>query len=101
MFEVEELARLLFRENCQDTCVLRVDPALGYADYIIVTTCRSPRQMAGLAEYINKVYKRKAGEGEEGLSMEGAKSPSDGWVATDMGEANTSDYVVDIALHIT
>ncbi len=55
MFEVEELVSLLRKENCRDLVTLRVDPERSYVDYLVVVTCRSPRHMVGLAEYVNKV----------------------------------------------
>ena len=85
VFEIEELVDLLQRENCRDICVLRVDPSLGYVDHMVVVTCTSARHIAGLAEFVNKVFKRKTGH-VEGLRLEGRKSPMEGWIAVDMGE---------------
>ncbi len=92
---MEELALLLRRENCADVCVLKVDPALAYVDYLCVTTCRSHRHMVALAEYLNKVFKHKNNRGR-GLTMEGVKSAKDGWVAIDMGMYVTviQEYIV-------
>ncbi len=89
MFDISDLAALLRRENCSDLCVLRVDPSLGYVDHLVVATCRSPRHLVALAEFVNKAYKHKTRH-KEGLRLEGVKSAASGWVAVDMGEHPTN-----------
>lgn len=89
VFEIEEIVKLLQKENGIDICVCKVPPDLKYVDYICVVTARSSRHMTGMAEYIRRVFKMKRHRGDILPKIEGATGKD--WMAMDMG---------NIALHI-
>lgn len=89
VFEIEELVKLLQKENGIDICVCKVPPDLKYVDYICVVTGRSNRHMIGMAEYVRRVFKHKRHRGDILPKIEGATGKD--WMAMDLG---------NIALHI-
>uniref|UniRef100_A0A336LD86 Mitochondrial assembly of ribosomal large subunit protein 1 n=1 Tax=Culicoides sonorensis TaxID=179676 RepID=A0A336LD86_CULSO len=89
VFEIEEIVKILRKENGIDICVCKVPPELKYVDYICVVTGRSHRHMLGMAEYIRRIFKLKRHKGDVLPRIEGANGRD--WMAIDLG---------NIALHI-
>lgn len=89
VFEIEDLVKLLRKENGLDICVCSVPAELKYVDYICVVTGRSHRHMTGMAEYIRRVFKLKRHRGDIIPKIEGATGRD--WMAIDLG---------NIAVHI-
>ncbi|XP_063700342.1 uncharacterized protein LOC134830713 [Culicoides brevitarsis] len=89
VFEIEDLVKLLRKENGLDIVVCKVPPEAKYVDYICIVTGRSQRHMRGMAEYIRKVFKLKRHPGEVIPKIEGADGRD--WMAMDLG---------NIAVHI-
>ena len=75
---------VLRKESCSDLMVIKIDPELVYADYMVVTTCRSKRHLTATGELINKLIKLKKAPDERMPKMEGLKK-HEGWVALDLG----------------
>uniref|UniRef100_A0A336MYU8 Mitochondrial assembly of ribosomal large subunit protein 1 n=1 Tax=Culicoides sonorensis TaxID=179676 RepID=A0A336MYU8_CULSO len=89
VFEIEEIVKILRKENGIDICVCKVPSELKYVDYIGVVTGRSHRHMIGMAEYIRRIFKLKRHKGDVLPRIEGANGRD--WMAIDLG---------NIALHI-
>lgn len=89
VFEIEDLVKLLRKENGIDICVCKVPAELKYVDYICVVTGRSHRHMIGMSEYIRRVFKLKKHRGDIVPKIEGATAKD--WMAMDLG---------NIAVHI-
>lgn len=89
VIEIDELVRILKKDNAIDVCVCKVPKELKYVDYICCITARNVRHMKGMAEYVRKVFKLKRHEEDLIPKIEGENS--DEWMAIDLG---------NIALHI-
>lgn len=89
VFEIDELVKLLKKDNAINVCVCQVPKELSYVDYICCVTGRNSRHMLGMAEYVRKVFKLKRHKDDTIPKIEGAASNE--WIALDLG---------NIALHI-
>ena len=45
VFDIEPLVDLLRLENCSDLCVISIPKENAYADYMVIATCKSSRQV--------------------------------------------------------
>lgn len=89
VFEIDDLVKVLKKDNAIDVCVCQVPKELKYVDYICCVTGRNVRHMKGMAEYVRKVFKHKRHKGDVIPKIEGVNSND--WIAMDLG---------NIALHI-
>lgn len=89
VFDIKEFVHLLRRENLNNIAVIALPPELQFVDYMVITTGRSPKQMAAVAEFIRKVFKRRALPSDRLPVIEGKDNKD--WIAMDLG---------NIALHI-
>lgn len=83
VFDIEDLVELLRKDKAQNIFVTKVPKELGYVDYLVVVTGRSPRHMTALATFVRKAYKLKRHETDLIPKIEGAKSND--WMALDLG----------------
>ncbi|XP_075212149.1 ribosomal silencing factor RsfS-like protein, 312 [Lycorma delicatula] len=89
VFDIEDLVKVLQRENAKDIFVVSLPSYLRYVDYIVVVTGRSLKHMLGLAEFVRRLYKIKRNKTDLIPKLEGETSKD--WHAIDLG---------NIALHI-
>lgn len=89
VFEVEELVKLLKKENANDLCIIKIPKELKYVDFLVIMNGTSYRHMIGVAQYVRKCFKIKRHQTDLIPKIEGAKSKE--WIAMDLG---------NIALHI-
>ena len=59
VFDIDELVDVLRRENCFDIVTLAIPKHVNYVDYIVVTSCRSSKHCAAVAEFTKKLFKQK------------------------------------------
>ena len=88
VFDIEELVAILNQEKLDNIAVIAVPPHVNYVDYMVITTGKSPKQMTAVAEFIQRIFKRRTPSSIPPV-LEG-KNDKD-WVALDLG---------NIALHI-
>lgn len=89
VFDIEELVHLLHREHLNDIATIAIPSELNFVDYMVITTGRSAKQMEAVAEFIRKVFKRRALPSDPLPVIEGKNNKD--WIAMDLG---------NIALHI-
>jgi len=90
VFDIDELVDVLRRENCFDIVTLAIPKRVNYVDYIVVTSCRSSKHCAAVAEFTKKLFKQKMDPRvDRSPDLEGSKT-SGNWIAMDLG---------NIALH--
>lgn len=89
VYEIEDLVKVLKRENAKKLFVIKVPSDLKYVDYLCLVNGHSYRHMLGMAQFVRKVYKMKRQKGDIIPKIEGEKSKD--WMALDLG---------NIALHI-
>lgn len=95
MFELEDLVKALKKEKCSDLLVIRVDPQLAYVDHLVVATCRTPRHLRAVAEFVKKLYKLKMDRsaGDVVPKLEGLEGKSE-WIAMDLGKIRDSWWLL-------
>ncbi|XP_064466238.1 uncharacterized protein LOC135377619 [Ornithodoros turicata] len=89
VFDLDELIDVLRSEKLSDIAVVTVPKDKVYCDYIVVASAISRRQSKAVSEFLKKLYKRKRGDSDPALFIEGEDCPN--WKALDMG---------NIVLHI-
>lgn len=89
VIEIEELVKILHKDNGIDICVCKMPDDLKYVNHICIVTGRSYRHMLGMAEYVRRIFKLKRHKGDILPKIEGENSKD--WIAMDLG---------NIALHI-
>lgn len=83
VFDIEEFIDVLLAENARDVCVIKVNPELLYTNFLVVACGHSTRHLKAIAEFINKIYKRKKSPDDEYVAIQGKDSKT--WLAMDMG----------------
>ncbi|KAL0274199.1 UNVERIFIED_CONTAM: hypothetical protein PYX00_006679 [Menopon gallinae] len=91
VIEIEELVKILTKENARDIFVVSVPKELSYVDYLVVVTCKSSRHMKAVIEFVRQVYKYKLGDTSTVRLPTIEGEISDDWKAIDIG---------NIALHV-
>lgn len=89
VFDIEELVAILHREKLTNIVTIAIPTELYFVDYMVITTGKSPKQMAAIAEFIRKIFKRRATASDSLPVIEGKDNKD--WIAMDLG---------NIALHI-
>lgn len=89
VFDLHEIVDVLRFENVADICCIRFPEDINYADYLVIGTGISFRQLKAVMEYVRKLYKAKKHKKDPSVKIEGLESAD--WLAMDMG---------NIALHL-
>lgn len=89
VYDIEEFVEILRGEKLEDIVTIAVPKKFQYVDYMVITTCKSPRQMLAVAEFIRKIFKRRCSSEDELPVIEGVDNKD--WIAMDLG---------NIAFHI-
>lgn len=76
-----ECARIASDLRCNEIVILEVQRIIGWTDYLVIATGGSQRQMASVADEINK---RMKAIGDKPLAFDGYESG--GWMVLDYGD---------------
>ncbi|XP_055347426.1 uncharacterized protein LOC129594680 [Paramacrobiotus metropolitanus] len=86
VLDIEDLIHVLRLENAQNICTIKIPPEIMYADYLVVCTGTSKRQLLAMAEFVRKYYKAKKLPEDPFLENSlGIKDWNTSWIALDLG----------------
>jgi ribosome-associated protein len=86
-----DVATLLLDKKAVDVLILDVRDKASYADYFVIASGESERQVSAMAEYVEEKLRERQ---MRPLGVEGQESGS--WVLLDFGEVVTHLFCVDI-----
>ncbi|KAJ8912119.1 hypothetical protein NQ315_013208 [Exocentrus adspersus] len=89
VFDIEDLVKVLVRENSENILVVKVPAEIKYVEYMCIVSGKSQKHMQAIAQFVKKVFKRKCCKNDIIPKVEGELSKD--WIAVDLG---------NIALHI-
>lgn len=84
MYEVEHLVEVLQKNNASNIFVASVPANVRYVDYIVIVSGKSQKHLMSIAEFVNKLFKRKRNPTDK-LPRILNKKPID-WIALDLGK---------------
>ncbi|OQV19932.1 putative Mitochondrial assembly of ribosomal large subunit protein 1 [Hypsibius exemplaris] len=84
VYDIDELVHVLRLENADGICVLSIPAELNFADYMVVASGQSSRQLMGMAQFVSRYYKAKKSPIDPFLNTSAAQwKPS--WICLDLG----------------
>ncbi|WP_338870081.1 ribosome silencing factor [Myxococcus stipitatus] len=90
------MGQLLLDKKALDVVILDVRGMTSYADYIVIASGESDRQVSAMAEHV-QVQLKQGAEAERPLGTEGVETGQ--WVLLDYGEVVAHLFLADLRAH--
>lgn len=83
VFEVEDIAEVLKKNNANDIFVVSIPANLRYVDYIVIASGKSEKHLLSISDFVQKLFKKKR-RPTDSIPRFVNKKPLD-WIAVDLG----------------
>lgn len=85
VFEVEDIAEVLTKNNAKDIFVVRVPANVRYVDYMVIASGKSEKHLLSISDFVHKLFKKKRSP-TDSVPKFLNKKPLD-WIAVDLGQS--------------